>query len=155
MTTASSIEVGSHNAALPKVLDDFRRLFNELDKGNLQKLPSVYGEDIRFQDPFGEVQGIDALTEYFAGAYKNVIRCQFRFQEPVVEGCWCTIPWVMELQHKRIRGGQRICVDGISHLEIRNGRVRYHRDYFDAGQLLYENLPVMGRMVRWIKEQAG
>lgn len=154
-TAASNIEVGSRNSAVPGVLVRFQELFNQLDKGNLNKLQEVYGEDIEFQDPFSHVSGLDDLTEYFAGAYGNVIKCQFRFSEPVVQKSWCTIPWVMELQHKRIRSGRKVFVEGISHLEIRDGRVRYHRDYFDAGQLLYENLPLVGGVVRWIKEKAG
>ncbi|MAO13503.1 MULTISPECIES: nuclear transport factor 2 family protein [unclassified Marinobacter] len=155
MTTASAIEVGSPNPALPAVLDQFCALFNQLDKGNLNKLQQVYGEDIEFQDPFGTVNGLDELTNYFADAYGNVIRCQFRFNSPVIQDSWCTIPWVMELQHKRIKGGKTVEVEGISHLRILDGRVRYHRDYFDAGQLLYENLPVVGGVIRWVKEQAG
>lgn len=51
--------------------------------------------------------------------------------------------------------GKTVEVEGISHLRILDGRVRYHRDYFDAGQLLYENLPVVGGVIRWVKEQAG
>ncbi|GGC71740.1 nuclear transport factor 2 family protein [Marinobacter halophilus] len=155
MTTASVIEFGTRDTALPKVMERFCSLFNELDKGNLHKLQDVYGEDILFRDPFGEASGLDELTSYFAGAYANVIRCRFRFETPVIQRGWCTIPWVMELQHKRIKGGKPVEVEGISHLEIRDGRVRYHRDYFDAGQLLYENLPVVGGVIRWLKEQAG
>ncbi|MBE0484856.1 nuclear transport factor 2 family protein [Marinobacter sp.] len=155
MTTASIIDIGTSDSTLPLVLERFCSLFNQLDKGNLSKLQEVYGEDIQFRDPFGEVNGLDELTHYFAGAYGNVIRCQFRFGSSVVQRGWCTIPWVMELQHKRIKGGKTVEVEGISHLEIRDGRVRYHRDYFDAGQLLYENLPVVGGVIRWVKEQAG
>ncbi|MBN7769004.1 nuclear transport factor 2 family protein [Marinobacter daepoensis] len=154
-TCASAIDVGAPNADLPQVLDRFRCVFNQLDKGNLHKLQEVYGEDIQFQDPFGQIKGLDQLTEYMAAAYGNVIRCQFRFDEPVEQNGWCALPWVMELQHKRIRGGSPLYVNGISHLEIRDGKVRYHRDYFDAGQLLYEHLPVVGRLVRWVKERAG
>lgn len=155
MTTASIIDFGTRESSVPAVLEKFCALFNELDKGNLNKLPEVYAEDIRFQDPFGDVSGLNELTHYFAGAYGNVIRCGFRFGAPVMQGGWCTIPWVMELQHKRIKGGRAVAVEGISHLEIRDGRVCYHRDYFDAGQLLYENLPVVGGVIRWVKEQAG
>jgi len=154
-STASSVEVGSRNAAVPMVLDRFCQLFNELDKGNLQRLQEIYSEDIRFQDPFSRVEGLDALTKYFAGAYSNVISCGFRFGEPVVQQGQCTIPWVMELRHKRLRKGELVQVDGISHLEIRDGRVCYHRDYFDAGQLLYENLPILGSLIRRIREHAG
>ncbi|WP_372985344.1 nuclear transport factor 2 family protein [Marinobacter sp.] len=155
MSTASAIEVGKKNSAVPATIEHFKALFNELDKGNLNKLQGVYSEDIRFQDPFGQVTGLDELTHYFAGAYKNVISCRFEFEPAVANGGSVALPWVMKLRHKRIRGGREISVDGISHLEIEDGRVSFHRDYFDAGQLLYENLPALGRIVRWIKGQAG
>ena len=155
MTTASVIEVGMRNPAVPATLDNFRALFNKLDKANLNKLCLVYSEDIRFQDPLGTVNGLDELTHYFAGAYANVISCQFKFGEAVVQGESAAIPWVMHLRHKRIRKGREVQVQGMSHLEIRDGMVCYHRDYFDAGEMLYENLPVVGGVIRWIKDQAG
>ncbi|SFN48480.1 nuclear transport factor 2 family protein [Marinobacter pelagius] len=155
MSTASAIEVGNKNSAVPATIEHFKALFNELDKGNLNKLQAVYSEGIRFQDPFGRVTGLDELTHYFAGAYKNVISCRFEFEPAVANGASVALPWVMKLRHRRIRGGREISVDGISHLEIEDGRVSFHRDYFDAGQLLYENLPALGRVVRWIKGQAG
>ncbi|WP_228141680.1 hypothetical protein [Marinobacter sp. X15-166B] len=65
------------------------------------------------------------------------------------------MPWVMHLRHKRIRGGAEIKVDGISQLRIVDGGITLHRDYFDAGQLLYENLPVLGGAVRWLRKQVA
>jgi hypothetical protein len=62
---------------------------------------------------------------------------------------------VMQLRHKRIRKGNPVAVEGISQLVIREGRVLSHRDYFDIGQLLYENLPLLGGVIRWIRNQAG
>lgn len=155
MKTASAIEVGSQDSAVPATLAQFTQLFNELDKGNLNKLSQVYSEDVQFQDPLGAVRGLDQLTHYFAGAYANAISCRFDFSEPVTHGATVAIPWVMHLRHKRIKRGREIMVDGISHLSIRDGKVCYHRDYFDAGQLLYENLPLVGRIIRFIKGYAG
>ncbi len=155
MKTASAIEVGSKNSAVPATLAEFTKLFNELDKGNLNKLSEVYSEDVQFQDPLGSVRGLDELTRYFAGAYANALSCRFDFAEPVVNGSSAAIPWVMHLRHKRIRKGREIAVDGISRLQIKDGKVCYHRDYFDAGQLLYENLPIVGRIIRLVKGYAG
>ncbi|GGE73145.1 transcriptional regulator [Streptosporangium jomthongense] len=155
MNSAPAIEVGHRDSPVPAVLEEFRVLFNQLDKGNLGKLPTVYSGDIRFIDPLGSVEGIDALNHYFAGAYANVISCRFEFDDSVVQGRFATIPWLMHLRHKRIRGGREIQVAGISHLEIEAGKICYHRDYFDAGQLLYENLPVIGGVIRWVKGYAG
>lgn len=155
MATASIIEVGSPDSAVPATLDKFRALFNTLDKGNLKSLSGVYSEDIRFQDPLGTVEGLDQLTHYFAGAYANVLSCRFDFGEAMVDGRFVAVPWVMHLRHKRIRKGRELQVSGMSHLEIRHGKVCYHRDYFDAGELLYENLPVVGGIIRRVKGYAG
>jgi limonene-1,2-epoxide hydrolase len=155
MTIASTIEVGSQHAATPHVVNRFRELFNTLDKGNLNKLAGVYGERIHFKDPLGEAHGLDELTRYFAGSYQNVIACHFEFAQEAVDEGTVTLPWTMHLRHKRINGGKEIQVEGISHLHIDCGKVNYHRDYFDAGQLLYENLPLLGGIIRKIKEHAG
>lgn len=92
MKTASAIEVGSQDSAVPATLAQFTQLFNELDKGNLNKLSEVYSEDVQFQDPLGAVHGLDQLTHYFAGAYSNVISCRFDFSEPVTQGATIAIP---------------------------------------------------------------
>ncbi|EAZ97937.1 nuclear transport factor 2 family protein [Marinobacter sp. ELB17] len=155
MTIASTIEVGSQHAATPHVVNRFRELFNTLDKGNLNKLAGVYSEHIHFKDPLGEVHGLDELTRYFAGSYQNVIASHFVFDHEVVDEGTVTLPWTMHLRHKRINGGKEIQVEGISHLHIDCGKVNYHRDYFDAGQMLYENLPLLGGIIRKIKEHAG
>jgi hypothetical protein len=31
--------------------------------------------------------------------------------------------------------------------------VYLHRDYFDAGALLYEHLPVLGTLIGWLKRR--
>lgn len=155
MTTASIIELDKKRSSVQEALGQFKELFNALCSGNIADLSRVYSEHVHFTDPFSSVQGIDELTDYFAGAYANVISCDFDFGEPVISGENVCIPWVMHLRHKRIRNGKSVAVDGISQLVISNGKVMSHRDYFDVGQLLYENLPVMGGVIRWIRNQAG
>lgn len=155
MSTASVIEIGKGNGSVTETLSQFKKLFNSLLAGNIDDIHQVYSDDVRFQDPFSEVEGIEALTKYFSGAYANVMSCQFDFGAPVINGRDVCIPWIMRLRHKRIRNGHQISVDGISQLTIHGGKVTSHRDYFDVGQLLYENLPVLGRAIRWIRSQAG
>jgi limonene-1,2-epoxide hydrolase len=155
MSTASVIEIGKGNGSVTETLSQFRKLFNSLSAGNIDDIHKVYSADVRFQDPFSEIKGVEALTMYFSGAYANVLSCQFDFGDPVINGRDVCIPWVMRLRHKRIRNGHQVSVDGISQLVIHGGRVTSHRDYFDVGQLLYENLPVLGKAIRWIRSQAG
>lgn len=155
MSTASIIDMGNKQSSVHETLGRFRQLFNNLCAGNMAELGSVYADNVHFTDPFASVHGIGELTDYFAGAYANVVSCHFDFGDPVVSGENVCIPWVMHLQHKRIRRGKSVEVDGISQVVIRNGRVISHRDYFDAGQLLYQNLPIIGGIIRWVRNQAG
>lgn len=152
----STAALNAIDSASDQVLDRFLTLFNEMGSGHTGDLASVYSERVTFTDPFVSVRGLDPLREYFGGAYENVIHCRFRFAEAVVgpTGTAC-VPWVMVLRHKRIRRGDTIEVDGISHLQIKDDRIVSHRDYFDAGQLLYENLPVLGTAVRWLRKHAA
>ena len=58
----------------------------------------------------------------------------------------------MHFRHPRLRGGAPISVDGCSHLLWRD-KVYQHRDYFDAGAMLYEHLPLMGGVIAWLKRR--
>jgi len=49
--------------------------------------------------------------------------------------------------------GETIRIEGASYLKTRNGKIYYHRDYFDMGAMLYEHLPVMGRVIHHLKER--
>lgn len=155
MSAASVIDMGKGNASVTETLAQFKKLFNNLSAGNVDDIRKVYSGDVRFQDPFLTVDGIEELTRYFSGAYSNVTSCTFDFGDPVINGRDVCIPWIMRLRHKRIRNGQQVNVDGISQITIHGGKVTSHRDYFDVGQLLYENLPVLGKAIRWIRSQAG
>lgn len=135
-------------------LEAFKTLFNRLGPAQTDGLDQVYAKDIQFQDPFVTIQGLQELETYFAGAYSNVIDCRFDYGQAVVSGERIALPWVMHLQHRKLRSGQPLLIDGMSHLQLQDQQVVYHRDYFDAGQLLYENVPLLGSAVRWLRRHA-
>lgn len=141
-------------AARKDMIERFQALFQAMAGGRVAGLEVVYHPDVVFVDPFTRVQGLDALTHYFEGAYQNVIRCDFAFGATIADDRGFCQPWTMSLRHRRLRKGELIQVDGISQLTVDAGLVRLHRDYFDAGQLLYENVPLLGSVVRWLRRQA-
>jgi hypothetical protein len=47
-------------------------------------------------------------------------------------------------------------VRGGSHLQFgADGRITLHRDYWDAAEELYEKLPGVGALMRWLKRRAS
>ena len=134
---------------------DFLRQFAErfagLDASNLDRLGELYSDDILFRDPLHEVRGLPAVRGYFGELYANISELRFDFygfdQSAEGEGY---LRWTMSYRHPRLRGGALIRVEGCSHLRWRD-KVYQHRDYFDAGALLYEHLPILGRVIAWLK----
>lgn len=137
---------------MSEFLQRFASGFAALDKHNLDRLGELYSDDIQFRDPLHEIHGLADLRRYFEQLYANVRELHFDFQgyDQVAEGEGY-LRWTMRYRHPRLSGGEEICVPGCSHLRWRDGRVYNHRDFFDAGNLLYEHLPVFGSVIRWLK----
>ena len=135
-------------------LPRFAERFAALDADGLDRRAELYSEDIRFRDPLHTVQGLPALRDYFAALYANVRELRFDFHgfEPSADGTGY-LRWTLRYRHPRLRGGAPIEVEGCSYLRWSQGRVYLHRDYFDAGALLYEHLPVLGTLIGWLKRR--
>lgn len=141
-------------------LHRFAESFGALNKDNLQRLGELYSVDIHFTDPLHDVHGLADLERYFAQLYANVEQLRFEFHgydtlTQSEDGQTGTgyLRWVMTYRHPRLHKGQPITVQGCSHLQWRDDRVYRHHDYFDAGALLYEHLPLMGPAVAWLKRR--
>jgi ketosteroid isomerase-like protein len=128
----------------------FMTTFNRLSRTNLALLDELYAPDVVFTDPFHHIEGLEGLRAYFARQYEDVIRCSFTFEDRVVQGGTAMLAWTMHLDHARFCKGRTIHLPGASHIRFA-GQVTYHRDYFDAGEFLYERVPVVGTLVRLIK----
>ncbi|MGL5430686.1 MAG: nuclear transport factor 2 family protein [Vibrio sp.] len=131
------------------------RFYQHIDKKQLHKLPEIYHHNVVFEDPAHRIQGVQALTDYFATLYQNVERCSFVIDEQysVDEGAF--LIWTMYLRHPKLAKGQLVRVNGVSYLRFADDKVIYHRDYFDMGQMLYERLPILGSLIRTIKRRLG
>jgi ketosteroid isomerase-like protein len=137
-------------------LEKFLNTYNTLNANNLQLLADIYAEDIRFIDPAHEIRTLARLTVYFANLYSNISSIQFQFNHHLRVAEEGYVQWQMAFCHPRLKGGKDIVVDGASYLRFNDtGKVFYHRDYFDLGAMLYEQLPLLGRIIIAVKSRLG
>lgn len=147
-----SAAVLTDGAPASRLVARFQQTFQELRHDNLSRLAAVYADDVIFEDPLHRVEGLAALTEYFERMYVGVESIGFEFGEVIEAPGQAMLTWTMHMTHRRLRPGEPLALPGASH--IRYGqRVHYHRDYFDAGALLYERLPLLGAVVRTIRRR--
>ena len=137
----------------PTIVEQFNAMYQTLDKDNMHLLREVYSEDIVFVDALHEIRGIDALEQYFAGMYQNLLYCRFDIHDLQSSDSSAYLSWKMDYAHPKLGGKKNISVDGVTHLKF-DDKVTFHRDYADMGQMLYENIPLLGSAIRYIKKQA-
>jgi ketosteroid isomerase-like protein len=138
--------------------DCIKNAFGSIKSGrfvDLAELEHLYSVDVCFEDPAHAIQGRIALMNYYRKLLQGLDSCQFRFHRSVVNGTDLFLSWTVTFTHPRLNGGQLVRVEGASYLRTRHGRIYYHRDYFDLGALLYENLPLLGRLILRIKSGLG
>ncbi len=143
--------VTASGALVQRIIDTYQTL----GPNNLTAVRSLYTSDVFFEDPAHGFQGIDALMAYFQSLFADVDRCEFRFHQQFAADSDIFLSWTMLLEHKRLKAGETVRVEGASHMKAREGKVYYHRDYFDLGAMVYENLPVLGRIVSLVRKRLG
>lgn len=138
----------------PEWLTNFVSVYQTLSTSNLALLETIYHNDITFIDPLHKVEGFEHLYQYFAGLYQNLLTCNFVIDNVIFNGEQAAIYWTMAYQHKQLNKGRVITVSGSSYIKGREDKVIYHRDYLDVGAMLYEQIPLFGKLTKWIKAKA-
>jgi steroid Delta-isomerase len=130
--------------------------FEWLTPADVARTGELYRDDARFKDPFNEVQGISAIEHVFAHMYVALHEPRFVVRDIVAEGDQCFLTWDFLFRFKRFSPTQEQCVRGGSHIVFGDdGRIELHRDYWDAAEELYEKLPAVGMLMRWLKRRAN
>ncbi len=144
----------SQKMTIEKREDLIKSTFNSLSLNNLNILNDFYSENIEFTDPIEKINGLVYLKKYYAKIYKNVSAIHFNFHQINNQEDLFFVQWTMTLQATGLNSGVPFDVDGLSVLKFNaQDKVEYHRDYLDLGSMVYENIPVLGRAIKFIKKQ--
>ena len=134
-------------------------LFESLSPGDLPGLRGVYAADARFKDPFNEVQGLPAIASIFEHMFRQLDQPRFTVRDIVAQDDALFLTWDFDFRTGRPgprRAARALQIHGASHLRFNaDGQVALHRDYWDAAEELYEKLPGIGMLMRWLKRRAG
>ncbi|MES2317795.1 MAG: nuclear transport factor 2 family protein [Pseudomonadota bacterium] len=119
-----------------------------------EQLESVYAPDAKFKDPFNEVEGLEAIGAIFGHMFEQVDGPVFIVTASVMQDGQAFLTWDFLFKMKRFSREQQ-CIRGATHIRFNaEGKVNEHRDYWDAAEELYEKLPLLGALMRWLKRAA-
>jgi hypothetical protein len=149
----------AHPVSVPIRKPDVARVvsfFETLTPNSVTHMGAVYDPAACFVDPFNDVQGLDAIEAIFRHMFVALDEPRFVVTGQVVQGNQCFLVWDFHFRFKRFHQDTLQTIRGTSHLVFADsGLVTLHRDYWDAAQELYEKLPVVGGLMRWLKKRAN
>jgi len=130
--------------------------FEQLTPASVARMPEFYAPQARFKDPFNDVHGLAAISTIFSHMFVALESPRFVVVERIVQGHQCFLTWEFRFRFKNFKKHEDQVILGASHVVFaENGLVSLHRDYWDAAEELYEKLPAVGSLMRWLKKRAN
>ncbi len=132
------------------------QFFESISPQDSARMAEFYTDDAWFKDPFNEVRGVASIARIFAHMFEQVDSPRFIVREVLAQGDAVLLTWDFEFGFRPpMRAGvQRIHGCSLLHFAA-DGRVARHRDYWDAAEELYEKMPVIGSLMRWLRRRAA
>lgn len=133
-----------------EIIEQFKNYFTQLKSKNEVILDQIYSDEVVFTDPIHTINGLENLKSYFEKLNQNLIEGSFKFTDESIIKNKVYLHWEMDLQLKKPK--KRITAMGISVLTL-DHKIIMHRDYFDAGEVFYENIPLLGGIIKFLKKK--
>ena len=135
-------------------LDDLVGFFETLTPQRLEHFPEFYAADAWFKDPFNEVRGVGAIQRIFSHMFGQVDEPRFVVSEQVADAHGAVLIWTFHYRSRGASKAEEHVIRGVSHLKFdSDGKVAFHRDYWDTGEELYMKIPLLGGLMRFLRRR--
>ncbi|MCM5570963.1 nuclear transport factor 2 family protein [Burkholderiaceae bacterium FT117] len=143
---------GRHEASLARVV----AFFESIAPDDAARMDALYADDAWFKDPFNEVRGPQAIGRIFAAMFDQLHEPSFSVRDAIVRDDQAFLTWDFRFRFRRFDTKTPQTIRGATHIRFApDGRIAMHRDYWDAAEELYEKLPAIGALMRWLKRRAA
>ena len=133
-------------------IDELIAFYHALSPESVANFPEFYSADAYFKDPFNEVRGLAPIQRIFTHMFSQVGEPRFVVTENIVADNGAMLIWEFNFQLKLWGKSQTQIMRGVSHLRFAaDGKVNFHRDYWDTGEELYMKLPAIGTLMRGLR----
>lgn len=127
------------------------RLFEDLSLERIDGIENFVSGDIKFKDPFNELNGIDSFRRLLVQMLNDVNDLKFK----IIHRAWTEdvlfLRWSFQGE---VKGFNNWKVQGMSEINFDDsGFVCQHVDHWDAAEQFYEKLPIIGTALRIIKRR--
>lgn len=114
----------------------------------------VYSADAYLDDTLAIHHGAAEIEAYFLKTSETVTSYQVTIDDTARSGDDYYIRWTMMFAAPALSGGAPVHSVGISQIRFnREGKVAFHRDFWDSGQNFYSHLPGLGGAIGFVRKR--
>lgn len=134
----------------------YMAFYQTISPQTVEEIRALVAADVHFKDPFNDVRGADRLVRLLQKMFEDATDVRFELVDQALSGSLCFVRWRFFFRPRRFAGGAAWPVDGVSAIRFdQQGRVVEHIDYWDAAGQIYERLPLIGRVLRALRDRLG
>lgn len=137
----------------------FKQYYEQFSQLPMAELAQLYATDVHFIDAIHDIRGFDDLTRHFESMCSGLVECRFEFLAETVTDNDAWFQWRMHYCHPKLKQGAPLNIVGASRIAWYDeagsepGKVKYHEDFYDMGAMLYEHIPLLGRLILMLKNR--
>lgn len=114
----------------------------------------VYAADAYLDDTLAIHHGGSEIESYFVKTSETVTSYEVTIDDTARSGNDFYVRWTMIFAAPALSGGKPVHSVGVSQIRFnREGKVAFHRDFWDSGQNFYAHLPAVGGAVGFVKKR--
>lgn len=131
----------------------FENFLSHLDERTAREdTGKVYAPDAFLNDTLRTLHGSPAIRDYFIKTAQGLDSMTVTFDDLAVSGRNYYFRWTMETRMKHLARGKTIRTIGVTLVRFDpQGRVLIHQDFWDSAQGVWDHVPVLGTVIRWIQ----
>jgi len=131
----------------------FEQFLGHLDeKTAREETEKVYAPEAYLNDTLKTLRGSPAIREYFVRTARGLESMEVTFDDVAVSGHDYYFRWTMETRMKHLARGRTVRTIGVTLVRFDpKGRVVLHQDFWDSAQGVWDHVPGVGTVIRWIQ----
>lgn len=127
-----------------------------LSPAGIDRMDGLAAPDIHYHDPFVDTRGLANVKRVFHKVFEDIEDPRFTFTHSACDGDTCFLRWHFTCRPKTIKRGHPWICDGVTEVRFdAQGRVLEHIEHWDAGEQVYEKMPVLRAVIRWVKRRVS
>jgi limonene-1,2-epoxide hydrolase len=138
-----------------RAIDRFQALLSDFKAPDFRsRIREVYADEVFFNDTLKTLHGVDAVERHLIATADALESGTVEFVDTVSADGDYYFRWVMMVRFKRVARGEEKQSVGMTHVRFDpEGKVLLHQDFWDSAGGLFEHTPVLGWMLRRVRNR--